>query len=84
MQSRVFTKSDLDMFVRHSGDYNPLHTNPVMARRLIFGKQIVHGVHLLFWGLNCLLENISECIVLRKLHAKFFKPAGLKEGFARL
>ena len=71
MQSRVFTKSDQDMFVRLSGDYNPLHTDPVLARRLILGKQVVHGVHLLLWGLNCLLENISERIVLRKRQAKF-------------
>ena len=79
MQSRVFTKSDQDMFARLSGDYNPLHTDPVMARRLIYGKLVVHGVHLLLWGLNCLLENISECIVLRKLHVKFYKPVGLDE-----
>ena len=79
MQSRVFNKSDQDIFARLSGDYNPLHTDPVMARRLIFGKLVVPGVHLLFWGLNCLLENISECIVLRKLHVKFLKPVGLDE-----
>jgi len=79
MQSRVFTKSDQDMFACLSGDYNPLHTDPVLARRLIFGKLVVHGVHLLLWGLNCLLEDISECIVLRKLHVKFYKPVGLNE-----
>jgi len=79
MQSRVFTKSDQDMFVRLSGDYNPLHTDPVSARRLIFGKQIVHGAHLLLWGLNCLLESISERIVLRRFQAVFLKPVGLNE-----
>lgn len=79
MQSRVFTKSDQDMFVRLSGDYNPLHTDPVLARRLILGKQAVHGVHLLLWGLNCLLQKISERIVLRKLQVKFLKPVGLGE-----
>ena len=79
MHSRIFTKSDLDMFVRLSGDYNPLHTDPVLARRLIFGKQIVHGVQLLLWGLNCLLESISERIVLRRFQAVFLKPVGLNE-----
>ncbi len=79
MKNRVFTKSDQDMFARLSGDYNPLHMDPVTARRLTFGKQVVHGVHLLLWGLNCLLESISENIVLRKLQAKFLKPAGLDE-----
>jgi len=47
MKSQVFAKSDQDMFSRLSGDYNPLQTDPVLARRLIFGKQVVHGVHLL-------------------------------------
>ncbi len=79
MKSRVFTKSDQDMFARLSGDYNPLHMDPVTARRLILGKQVAHGVHLLLWGLNCLLESISENIVLKKLQAKFLKPASLDE-----
>jgi len=79
MHSRIFTKSDQDMFACLSGDYNPLHTDAVLARRLILGKQVVHGVHLLLWGLNCLLESISENIVLKKLQVEFLKPVGLDE-----
>ncbi len=33
-------------FVIASGDSNPLHTDPVVARRLPFGRAAVHGMHL--------------------------------------
>jgi len=34
-----------DEFARLSGDYNPLHVDPVYARRLQFGHPVIHGVH---------------------------------------
>lgn len=33
-------------FVEASGDSNPLHTDPLAARRLPFGRVAVHGMHL--------------------------------------
>ncbi|HNC74922.1 MAG TPA: MaoC/PaaZ C-terminal domain-containing protein, partial [Elusimicrobiota bacterium] len=32
-------------FARLSGDANPLHVDPAAARRLLFGRAVVHGVH---------------------------------------
>jgi acyl dehydratase len=32
-------------FARLSGDYNPIHLAPVLARRSHFGGTVVHGVH---------------------------------------
>jgi NADP-dependent 3-hydroxy acid dehydrogenase YdfG len=34
-------------FARLAGDYNPVHLDPVAARRLPFGGTVVHGIHLL-------------------------------------
>ncbi|MCB1773562.1 MAG: hypothetical protein KDI88_08085 [Gammaproteobacteria bacterium] len=34
-----------DAFAQVSGDYNPLHVDPVHARRLQFGHPVIHGVH---------------------------------------
>ena len=31
-------------FAFTSGDFNPLHIDPIAARRLLFGRQVVHGV----------------------------------------
>ena len=39
-------------FVALSGDANPLHTDPLAARRLPFGRVAVHGVHLALLALD--------------------------------
>jgi NADP-dependent 3-hydroxy acid dehydrogenase YdfG len=35
------------LFARLSGDSNPLHVDPVAARRLLFGSTVVHGIDIL-------------------------------------
>ena len=39
-------------FTDLSGDLNPIHTEPLVARRLPFGQVVVHGVHLLARALD--------------------------------
>lgn len=43
-------------FARLSGDYNPLHTDALHARRTQFGAPVVHGVHLVMLALEALDE----------------------------
>lgn len=54
MVTRVFTLDDQLAFARLSGDWNPVHVDPVAARRTNFGRAVVHGVHLLSWALDVL------------------------------
>ncbi len=39
-------------FLTVSGDRNPLHADPVAARRLLGGRMLAHGAHLLLAGLE--------------------------------
>jgi acyl dehydratase len=39
-------------FTELSGDVNPIHTDPLVARRLPFGQVVAHGVHLLVRALD--------------------------------
>lgn len=41
---RTITEADVAMFAGLSGDYNPLHTDAVMAEQTIFGERIAHGL----------------------------------------
>jgi NAD(P)-dependent dehydrogenase (short-subunit alcohol dehydrogenase family) len=42
-------------FARLSGDFNPLHLDPVGARRTPFGSTVVHGVHVALKALDVLV-----------------------------
>lgn len=49
---RVFDQSDQLQFASLSGDFNPMHMDPVAARRLLSGRQVVHGMHTLLLALD--------------------------------
>lgn len=50
-----------------------MHINPVAARRLMYGKQIVHGVHGLFWALENFIAELDDSIRLTHLAVVFEK-----------
>lgn len=67
-------------FAELSRDFNPLHTNAEYARRLVFGKQVVHGIHILLWALDEFSKSLnSEKFHLEKLSCRFLKPLGINE-----
>jgi len=78
MSQRVFTSDDQFAFAKLSGDNNPLHLDPVLARRLLFGRQVVHGLHALLWGLDYHLNSRKQPLELRVVKANF--QAGIGVG----
>jgi hypothetical protein len=78
MTQRVFTSNDQLAFAKLSGDYNPLHLDPVLARRLLFGRQVVHGLHALLWSLDDHLKSGTQPLELRTVKANF--KAGIGVG----
>jgi len=79
MIQHVFTSDDQLAFAKLSGDYNPLHLDPVLARRLLFGRQVVHGLHALLWSLDLHLKSQTQPLELRTVKASFQAGVGLGE-----
>ena len=49
---RRFTLADQEWFAQLSGDRNPMHLDPLYARRTQSGAPVVHGIHGVLWALE--------------------------------
>lgn len=76
---RVFTMEDQHRFASLSGDFNPMHVDPLHARRLMLGKVVIHGIHTLLWGLDVALTGHSP-VSIQSLDTKFMKPVGVDQA----
>lgn len=71
---RVFTIDDQRDFAMLSGDSNPLHIDPLFARRSVVGGVVVHGIHAVLWALDTWAANVGGTAHLVRLEAQFLKP----------
>lgn len=61
-------------FAKLSGDFNPIHIDPVYSRRLLFGETIVHGLHVVLLAINEFAKKAAPSDeVLKELKVKFLK-----------
>jgi acyl dehydratase/NAD(P)-dependent dehydrogenase (short-subunit alcohol dehydrogenase family) len=72
--SKTFDADSHARFAAVSGDSNPMHMDPVAARRTQAGAPVVHGMHSLLWLLDC----------IAKTHHGLQSAAGLKASFRRV
>lgn len=69
------------MFAQLSGDFNPLHLDYEYARKTLFGKPIVHGIHQVFLSLETFAEKIRSPFFITELKADFINALGVGEVF---
>jgi hypothetical protein len=77
MMSFSFGMPDQADFARLSGDYNPLHLDPLAARRTMFGRVVVHGIHAVLRALDAWIDDGR--VHLTFLRASFPRAIGLDE-----
>lgn len=65
---------DSKQFAEASGDYNPLHVDPVAARRTQFGGTLIHGICGTIRALDLMFEKQGSPVSLRRLKVNFPKP----------
>jgi hypothetical protein len=68
-----------EQFAELSGDRNPIHMDPVAARRTQAGKQVVHGIHSLLWALESLAAKRLLLDHPVRVQVKFLKWVYLDE-----
>lgn len=61
-------------FAEVSGDHNPLHLDPLAARRLITGAPVAHGMHLVLWSLEKFFEKNAIRGRISELKGRFLNP----------
>jgi hypothetical protein len=76
--NRVFTQNDQLQFGKFSGDLNPIHIDPALARKTIAGECIVHGINGFMYAINSLVRY--KGITIDHFNVKFLKfiPLGIK------
>jgi len=67
------TDGQLD-FALLSGDINPIHMDPIAARRTTFRAPLVHGVHALLWALDGLCATETGARAIESLRVSFRLP----------
>jgi acyl dehydratase len=78
LATRAFASADQVIFAGITGDFNPIHLDPVVARRTQAATVVVHGVHTILWALDKIVQlgAVTEEIVSLNVQFKNFIPVG--------
>ena len=73
LASRTFSALDQRRFAAVSGDHNPIHLDPIAARRTQAGMCVVHGVHAAIWAIDALIGSSQLSAPIARLKVQFNK-----------
>jgi NAD(P)-dependent dehydrogenase (short-subunit alcohol dehydrogenase family) len=71
---RKFSPGDQALFAGLSGDFNPVHLDPVAARRTQLGAPVVHGVHTVLWCLDVFARQFPAAGRMSALNVRLSRP----------
>ena len=77
ISKKVFTYENSVSFAKFSGDKNPIHIDPIRARKTISGECIAHGVNSLLWAIDSLIKISGK--FYKNYSARFINPIILNE-----
>lgn len=83
VSEHVYMLDNQIKFAMLTGDYNPLHIDPIRARREIFGVIVVHGMHAVLRALQDYvnLRRLVEPKRLTKLKIRFTNAIFLEKKY---
>jgi hypothetical protein len=76
-----FSHDDQLRFAKLSGDANPLHIDPLEARRTLMGAPVVHGVHVVLLALEALHEARLNDFGISAIRCRFPKAVLVGDCF---
>jgi acyl dehydratase len=74
LAQKRFETIDQELFAEASGDWNPMHMDPLAARRTQMGAPVVHGMHTALLCLDVFAQSTNDPPVLSAITASFLKP----------
>jgi hypothetical protein len=77
--ARAFSLDEIRSFAALAGDHNPLHVDPIAARRTLLGAPVVHGMLLALWALEELAVREPRPRALVRLETTFSKAVAAGE-----
>ena len=75
----TLTQEKVDLYAAMSGDFNPIHVDPVFAKSTVFGHTIAHGTIGAAHMVRELALSLSPDETLRELEVKFIHPIRTEE-----
>jgi hypothetical protein len=80
MAQKQFTMEDQERFAKASGDWNPMHMDPLAARRTQMGAPVVHGMHAVLTCLEAFAKQAGKNNAVPKaIKVNFPKPIYLED-----